>query len=259
MEEGRWIYGERVAGRGSGFRGCSDYVGLRALGGAWDPRWLAFVSNLRTPRAKSMTPLRMRLIEYLQLRNYAPSTVLAYFKHAFWLARFYRRSRAELTEEQVRAYLVHLVQQKQISWSHYNVTVCTLRFQYQTTLGKTWSVRHVPFAKRPKKLPCVLSSDEVLSLLKCVPKLGHRVVMLTICATGLRISEATRLQPADIDSRRMVIIVRQGKGAKDRQVPLSPLLLVSLRVYWRSTRPKLWRFPGEDENQPVHRQTVAQA
>lgn len=102
-------------------------------------------------------------------------------------------------------------------------------------------------------------SDEAVSLLKCVPKLGHRVVLMTIYATGLRISEATRLQAADIDSRRMVITVRQGKGAKDRQVPLSPLLLESLRAYWGITRPKLWLFPGEDENQPVHRQTVARA
>lgn len=206
-----------------------------------------------------MTPLRKRLIEDLELRNYAPSTVHAYVNHVFWLARFYRRSPDELTEEQVRAYLVHLVQQKQISWSHYNVTVCALRFLYESTLGKPWVVRHVPFAKRPKKLPCVLSSDEVLSLLKCVPKLGHRMVLMTIYATGLRISEATRLQPADIDGQRMVILVRQGKGAKDRQAPLSPLLLESLRAYWRSTRPKLWLFPGKDENQPVHRQTVAQA
>ena len=206
-----------------------------------------------------MTPLRKRLIEDLQLRNFAKGTIKSYVNHVSRLARFFRRSPDQLDEEQVRAYLVHLVQERKISWSYYNVSVCAFRFLYRVTLGRSWSVRNVPYAKRPKVLPRVLSSDEVLSLLKCVPKLAHRVVLMTIYATGLRISEATSLQAADIDSRRMVIHVRQGKGAKDRLVPLSPLLLESLRAYWRATRPKLWLFPGADENYPIHNETVGRA
>lgn len=206
-----------------------------------------------------MSPLRKRLIEDLHLRNYSAGTVRAYVTHVLWLARYYGRSPDELTEEQVRAYLVHLVQGNQISWSHYNVTVCALRFLYRTTLGRPWAIRHVPYAKRPKKLPCVVGSEEVLRLLKCVSKLGHRVLLMSLYATGLRVSEGTRLQAADIDSQRMVIIVRQGKGAKDRQVPLSPLLLELLREYWRITRPKLWLFPGEDESQHIHPHTVTRA
>jgi site-specific recombinase XerD len=206
-----------------------------------------------------MTPLRKRLIEDLRLRNYSSGTIRAYVSHVVWLSRFYGRSPDELTEEQVRTYLVHLVQEAQISWSHYNVTVCALRFLYRTTLGRPWPIRHVPYAKRPKKLPCVLGSEEVLRLLKCVSKLGHRVLLMALYATGMRVSEGARLQAADIDSQRMVIIVRQGKGAKDRQVPLSPLLLELLREYWRITRPKLWLFPGEDETRHIHPYTVTRA
>jgi len=206
-----------------------------------------------------MTPLRQRLIEDLQLRNYAPGTVRAYVDHVSWLARYYRKSPDQLDQEQVRAYLVHLVQERQLSWSHYNVTVCALRFLYRVTLGRDWPIKHIPYAKRPRKLPSVLSGAEVIRLLECVPKLLHRLVLLTIYGTGLRVSEAIRLRIEDIDSQRMLIHVRSGKGAKDRLVPLSPVLLAALRVYWKTTRSRTWLFPGLDPERPAHVPSIRRA
>ena len=206
-----------------------------------------------------MTPLRQRLIEDLQLRNYAPSTVRAYVDHVSWLARYYRKSPDQLDQEQVRAYLVHLVQERQLSWSHYNVTVCALRFLYRVTLGKDWPIKHIPFAKRPRKLPSVLSGAEVIRLLECVPKLLHRLVLMTIYGTGLRVSEATRLRVEDIDSQRMLIHVRGGKGAKDRLAPLSPVLLEALREYWKTTHSPTWLFPGLDPERPAHLPSIRRA
>lgn len=206
-----------------------------------------------------MTPLRQRFTEDLQLRNYAASTIGSYVEHVSRFALHFQRSPEELTEEDVRTYLVYLVRERQYSWSHYNVTVCALRFLYRVTLNKDWSLKHVPYAKRPKKLPSVLSPEEVVRLLASVEFPAHRILLMTIYATGLRISEATHLRAADIDSQRMVIHVHGGKGAKDRLVPLSTVLLQSLRDYWKLGRPQTWLFPGIDPQKPVNRQTIGKA
>ena len=203
-----------------------------------------------------MTALRQRMTEDLQLRNYASGTIVAYVAHVSWLAKYYHKSPDQLNQEQVRAYLIHLVRERGLSWSHYNITVCALRFLYRVTLGRDWPIKHIPYAKRSRKLPSVLSGAEVIRLLECVPKLPHRVVLLTMYGTGLRISEATWLRVEDIDSQRMLIHVRSGKGAKDRLVPLSPLLLESLRAYWRATRSRTWLFPGLDPERPMHQRTL---
>lgn len=205
-----------------------------------------------------MTPLRQRFIEDLKLRNYARGTIDSYVCHVARFARWHGRGPEQLDQEAVRRYLLHLIARR-ISWSHYNVTVCALRFLYGITLGKDWTVTHVPYAKQPKKLPAVLSDQEVVSVLECVPRLNHRVVLLTIYATGLRISEALRLRPQDIDSRRMFIHVHSGKGDKDRLVPLSAILLNTLREYWRRNRPKGWLFPNLLGNAPMGRDGVAVA
>jgi integrase/recombinase XerD len=207
----------------------------------------------------SMTPLRRRYTEDLQIRNYAPGTVRMYVEHVSRLAQYFQRSPEDLTEEDVRAYLVYLVREKRYSWSHYNVTVCALRFLYRVTLDRNWPLKHVPYAKRPKKLPSVLSREEVVRLLASVERPAHRVLLMTIYATGLRVSEASKLRPGDIDSERMVIHVHSGKGAKDRLVPLSPVLLPTLRDYWQLERPQLWLFPGIDPQRPVNRQTIGKA
>lgn len=203
-----------------------------------------------------MSSLRERLIQDLQLRNRSAGTIRTYVSHIVGLARYYRQSPEQLDQEQVRGYLVYLMQERRVSFSHYNATVCALRFLYRVTLGKDWPIERLPYAKRPKQLPSVLSHQEVARLVRCIPQLKQRLILLTIYATGLRVSEAIRLRPQDIDSQRMVIHVRSGKGAKDRLVPLSPLLLEALRQYWRIARPQSWLFPGDQPLAHLTRETV---
>ena len=140
-----------------------------------------------------MTPLRQRLIEDLQIRNYAPGTIRSYVDHVSWFARYHGRSPDQLDQEHVRAYLVHLVRERKISWSHYNITVCALRFFYQVTLGKDWPVKHIPYAKRPRRVPSVLSGAEVIRLLECVADLRYRMALLTIQTVKLRFSKTLRI------------------------------------------------------------------
>jgi site-specific recombinase XerD len=201
------------------------------------------------------------MIEDLRLRNRSPGTISAYVAQVARFAKFYGRSPEDLDEEHVRAYLLRIIENGQISWSHYNVIVCALRFLYRVTLGKDWPIERLPYAKRPKKLPSVLSPAEIVRLLECVSRLRERMVLITMYATGLRISEAIRLRPTDIDSQRMTVHVRQGKGGKDRMVALAPALLEALRQYWQMVRPREWLFPGcgTRPHQHVQPRTVAQA
>jgi integrase/recombinase XerD len=204
-----------------------------------------------------MTPLRQRMIDDLRLRNFAPRTIDSYVQHVAWFARFHGRSPDQLDWEHVRAYQLHLIKDKAVSWGHFNVAVCALRFFYGVTLGRPWPVTHLPFAKRPRKLPCVLSGSEILRFLQCAQQLRQRVLFLTLYATGLRVSEATHLQVTDIDSARLVLHVRQGKGRKERLLPVDPTLLALWRTYWRACRPRPWLFPGASATQPWSAQSVA--
>jgi len=203
-----------------------------------------------------MTPLRQRMLHDLQVRNLSPRTIQCYLGHVAKFAQFFHRSPEHLGPEEVRLWQVHLVEEEKASWSRFNQAVCALRFLYRVTLGQDWPVTHIPYAKRPKRLPTVLSIDEVHRLLACVPALKPRLVLTTAYAAGLRISEATQLQVTHVDSQRMMIHIEQGKGAKDRLVPLSPRLLEELRSYWRLTRPVHWLFPGLKPRQPLHPGTV---
>jgi len=190
-----------------------------------------------------MTPLRQRLIDDLRLRNYSPRTIEAYVSRIAQFARHFGRSPDQLGMEEVRAYQLHLVDQK-ASWSRFNQTVCALRFLFGTTLGRRDEVPLIAFGKRVHTLPSVLAPEEVVRLFEALPAGRLRLRFQVIYACGLRLSELLHLRPTDIDSRRMVVVVRQGKGRKDRLVPLSPRLLEELRVYWRQYRPTTWLFPG---------------
>ena len=137
------------------------------------------------------------------------------------------------------------------------MTVAALRFLYSVTLKRPWVLQEdIPAARKPTKLPTVLSPEEVSQFLNSITYMKHRVILTVCYAAGLRISEAVRLKPGAIDSRRMVIRVDAGKGGKDRYVMLSPRLLELLREYWRTARPKEWLFPGRDGRQPVNTATV---
>jgi site-specific recombinase XerD len=199
------------------------------------------------------------MIEDMELRNYSKATIRCYVQAVARFARHHGRSPTQLDQHAVRGYLLHLIRKEQISWGHYNVTVCALRFLYRVTLGKNWRVEQLPYAKKPKTLPTVLCDQEVLRLLKCVRQLKHRMVLMTMYGAGLRVSEAIHLRPEHIDSQRMVIEVHCGKGAKDRLVPLPPVVLMALREYWRLYRPKQWLFPRASSDRPMASVSIQQA
>jgi integrase/recombinase XerD len=197
-----------------------------------------------------MSPLRQRMIEDMQVRNLSPATQRSYVNAVVRFSRHFRRSPERLGCEEVRTYQVHLVQ-RGISCSQHNKVVSALRFFYGVTLGRTALPEHIPHAKEPRKLPVVLSAEEVVRFLAAVPNLKHRVALTTAYAAGLRVSEVARLKIADIDSRRMVIRVEQGKGGKDRYALLSPHLLRILRRYYQLQQPRHWLFPGHDATRPL--------
>jgi site-specific recombinase XerD len=186
------------------------------------------------------------MIEDMRLRNLSPHTIDAYVHAVAQFARHYGRSPEQLDAAQARAYLLHLVQDQHASWSRYNQARCGLQFLYRFILKQDERFEKLPCARAPKRLPTVLSADELRRLFDVVahhPK--HKALLFTLYGAGLRISEALRLRPADIDGGRMFIHVRGGKGNKDRMVKLSPRLLTVLRDYWRQCRPRFWLFPQD--------------
>jgi integrase/recombinase XerD len=192
-----------------------------------------------------MTPLRQRFLDDLRLRNYSPRTLETYLHHVVRFSRHFGRSPAQLGPEEIRAYQLHLLHERHASWSVFNQAVCALRFLYRVTLQAPFTVTLIPYGKKPKTLPVVLSREEVAQLFAGVPPALERLIVQTTYACGLRASEVLALRVEDIDSRRMLLWVRQGKGQKDRRVPLSPALLEALRAHWRQRRPRTWLFPGK--------------
>ncbi|HLJ95410.1 MAG TPA: site-specific integrase [Gemmataceae bacterium] len=192
-----------------------------------------------------MTPLRKRLIQDMQLRNLAPETIRGYVYYVARFAKYFGRSPEQLTPEHARQYQLHLLERK-VSWSTFNQSVCALRFFFGTTLGRKDYVKRLPFGKKPKRVPVVLSREEVLKFLQCILSRKQRMLLTTMYATGMRVGEAVELRVSDIDSRRMTILVSRGKGNKQRLVPLSPKLLTELRLFWQTHRNPVWLFPSRD-------------
>src|SRR6266508_4709839 len=205
------------------------------------------------------TPLRQRMTEDLRVRNRSARTIKTYISQVAKFAQHFKKSPALLGPEEIRQYQVYLVYERRVSWSHFNQAVCALRFLYHHTLRREWAISHIPFPRQPKKLPVVLSQSEVQRFLEAIRKLKYRAILMTAYAAGLRLSEVTQLQVSDIDSQRLVIRVRQGKGQKDRYVMLSPKLLEVLRLYWRMERPTTWLFPNQSKQQPAHPSVVQRA
>lgn len=197
-----------------------------------------------------MTPLRQRLIDDLRIRNYAKRTITTYVSAVARFARHFQQSPQQLHAQHVRQYQLHLLQQH-ASWSRFNQTVAALRFLYAVTLQRPHIVTMIPYGKKPKTIPAVLSRDEVARLFHAVAKPRYRLLLQTAYAAGLRVSEVVALQITDIDSQRMLLHIRAAKGNKDRLVPLSAFLLEQLRDYWRHYRPKRWLFPGQTPDSPL--------
>jgi site-specific recombinase XerD len=185
------------------------------------------------------------MIEDMQIRNLAVNTQKSYVEQVSQFARHFQKSPELLGPEHIRAYQVYLTNEKKLSTCSITVAISALRFLYGVTLKKDWSFRDlIPAPKVPKKLPIILSPEEVLQFLDCVRSRKHRAILTTCYAAGLRISEAVALTPPTVDSKRMVIRVEQGKGKKDRYTLLSPKLLEILRAWWRVDRSREWLFPG---------------
>jgi site-specific recombinase XerD len=203
-----------------------------------------------TPYQKRSCALTRRLAEDMKIRNMAQATIDAYTLHAKRFADFIQKPLDLATPEDVRSFQLHLIETRKLAYSSFNQAVCALRFLYTHSLHVPWPVTMVPYGKRTRKLPVVLSRQEVDALLKCTLNLKHRTFLSTLYACGLRLSEAAHLKIADIDSHRMMIHVTQGKGSKQRQVPLSPRLLQELRAYWKKYRPTEFLFPGKTPDRP---------
>ena len=203
-----------------------------------------------------MTALRKRMLEDLQIRNYAPTTVAAYIRSVAEFAKHFGKSPELLGSEQIREYQLYLVKEKEVSLSSYIQAVCALRFLYSNTLHLAVSVDRIPLPRYEKKLPVILSPAEVKLLLEAAKNLAYRAMLTTMYAAGPRVSEVARLKAADIDSSRNVIWIRGGKGRKDRQTLLPPKLLELLRVYYRWKRPREWLFPGEEPDKPITTKSI---
>ncbi len=193
----------------------------------------------------------------LRIRGFAEGTRESYLRSMRCFVRHFMRPPDELTAEDVKQYQLFLTKERRVSWSTFNVQVCALRFFYRNALPVTWEVEQIPYQKTGRRLPVVLSGEEVVALLDAAANLKHRAILMTLYSGGLRASEAVHLRLEDIDSKRMMIRVAQGKGRKDRYVMLSEKLLATLRQYWLESRPEPWLFPGQDRSQPLTRESLA--
>ena len=198
-----------------------------------------------------MTTLRQRMLEDLQIRNYAPTTIRAYILQVAQFAKHFGKSPDQLGAEQIREYQLFLIKEGRIALSTYVQVASALRFLYTHTLHHQVGIEHIPFPRRELKLPIILSREEVHALLEAPRRLHHRALLTTMYAAGPRVSEVAHLQVGDIDSSRHVLWIRGGKRRKDRQTLLPPTLLELLRSYWRWKHPRQWLFPGGLPDQPL--------
>lgn len=205
-----------------------------------------------------MGKLREKMRQDMAIRGLSPRTQETYLERMRNFARFHGRSPDLLGLNEIYQYQVYLAQQKKVSWCFFNQSVCAIRFFYTKTLQRDWDIKHIPFQKKGIKLPTVLSKEEVRALLQAITNLKHQALFQTIYGAGLRLQEALHLRHTHIDSQRMLLWVRQGKGNKDRPVMLSPTLLDTLRAYWKacSVKPTVYLFPGRDPTKPLVAETA---
>jgi integrase/recombinase XerD len=195
-----------------------------------------------------VTHLRQAMLEELHRRNYAANTVKAYVRIIEEFTRYFHRSPDQLGPPHLRQYQAHLFTDRKLEPGTVQQHVAALRFFYVKTLKRRYLLDEIPHPKRPRKLPVILSPEEVAQLIEAARNLFHRTMLMTLYSTGVRRAELCRLQVSDIDSKRMMVHIRGGKGGHDRDVPLSATLLETLRVYWRWMKPKTYLFPGTVKN-----------
>jgi len=201
------------------------------------------------------------MLEDMQLRGLARKTQEAYVCAVRQLAEYYRKSPADISEAELRQYFLYLKNEKQVSASGFTIALCGIKFFYEQTLRRTWAILDLARPTREQKLPVVLSREEVHRILGCVRRPRYQVCLSTIYGCGLRLQEGTHLQVRDMDSARMLVHVRHGKGAKDRYVPLPSALLPRLRQFWGTHRHPVWLFPSPQgaRGQPMSESGVQRA
>ena len=195
-----------------------------------------------------MTHLRKMMLEELQRRNYSQTTIRSYLRAVAEFAKHFGKPPDQLGPNEIRVYQAHLIEERRIGVRSAANHTAALRFFFVKTLKRPYALEEVPYPKQPRRLPIVLSQEEAIALINSAKNLYHRAMIETLYSTGMRRAELCQLKVEDIDSPRMVIHIREGKGGKDRDVPLSLQLLETLRTYWRWMRPKTYLFPGTVNN-----------
>jgi site-specific recombinase XerD len=209
-----------------------------------------------------VTRLRQLMMEELARRNYSPGTTREYIRAVESFARYFKRPPDQLGPQHIREYQAALFTKRKLAPTTVTQQLAALRFFFIQTLKKPWSIAETPYPKKRRSLPTILSQEEVAQLIDSAQTPFHRVLLMTLYATGARREELARLKISDIDSQRMVVHIQAGKGRRDRDVMLSPVLLTALRQYWRGLRrkPSHWLFPGgtrhSSPDQPISTQLV---
>jgi site-specific recombinase XerD len=203
-----------------------------------------------------MGKLRDQMLADLQLRGATTRTQTTYLREAGNLAKYFNRSPAELGEDELKEYMLYLMKERHLSDGTYRFYVAALKFLYRTTLKREWVVEKIKCPKRKRKLPVVLDLSEVESLFSVTTNLKHKAMLMITYSSGLRVSETARLKMTDIDSKRMTIRIRQGKGGNDRYSILSQTALEQLRQYWKKYRPTEWLFNGQKKDDHITAHTI---
>src|SRR3954464_14168719 len=184
------------------------------------------------------------MLEELQRRNYSQTTVTGYIKTVADFAKYFQRPPDQLGSDEIRQYQLYLLKERKQGVRTVGTQTAALRFFFCKTLKRNYPVQEEPYPRAPRKLPIILTQEEAVRLVDSASNLYHRAMLMTLYSTGMRRAEMCRLKVSDIDSERMVIHIRNGKGGRDRDVPLSDKLVETLREYWRWMKPKTWLFPG---------------
>lgn len=204
-----------------------------------------------------MSPLRQQMQSDMVLHGFAARTQESYLGAVTSIAKHYHRSPDQLSTDEIQQYLLHLINERKLSWSTTNQAASALRFLFRITLKQPDAAFLIPYRRVGSKLPEILSREEVGQILDASANLTHRTLLMTTYAAGLRVAEVCALRVSDIDSKRMMLRVECGKGAKDRYSLLSPRLLDMLRLYWQAARPRTWLFPQRsDDSQSISIKTA---
>jgi site-specific recombinase XerD len=205
-----------------------------------------------------MKRLRDQMLADLQLSGATQRTQETYLREAGNLAKYFNRSPAELGEDELKEYMLYLMKERHLSEGTFRFYVAALKFLYRTTLKREWAVEKIRYPRAKRKLPIVLDLSEVESLFAVTPNLKHKVILMITYSSGLRASETAHLKITDIDSKRMMVRISQGKGGKDRYSILSQTTLEHLRQYWRKYHPTEWLFNGAEKNDPISTNSIQQ-